>query len=49
VSDGFDGGRDFKAAKVRAAKNISSVRRRGNQPNVDRDGRVEANAMSFYS
>jgi hypothetical protein len=49
MSDRFDGSGNFKAAEIRTAKNISSVRRRRSQPDVYRDGCVQANTISFYS
>ena len=47
MSNGLDVGRNFEAAKIGAAKNVTRIRRRGNQPNMDGNGGVQSYAVSF--
>jgi len=47
VRDRLDRCRNLEAAEIRATKDVSSVRRCGDEPDVNRDGSVQSDSVSI--
>jgi hypothetical protein len=48
MRNGFDCSRNLEATKIGATKHVSGVRRRREEPNVNRNGSVQTDTVSFY-
>ena len=44
---GFDSRGNFKATEIGAAKHVTRIRRRGYEPDLNRDGSMESYTVSF--
>ena len=44
---GFDGRRYFKTTQIGTTKHVASIRRRRDEPDMNRDGSMESDTVSF--